>query len=122
MKITLLSSNCTKLDAYERLVQLVVDDLGVAVNIEKSVAKDDLRKYGILDGCGYHYCAGCNRPNRVQKENFYTPAMVINDKVVIHSCFPKKEDVRYNILYSQMYDKELVPVVDVHDVSSEPCN
>ncbi len=104
MNVTLISSDCTKLGAYVRLVELVAGGLDFSVNIVKSTSKEDLNKYGILDGCGYHYCGGCNRPNRLQKDNVYTPAMVIDGKVVIHSCFPKKEVVRYHMLYSEKYN------------------
>jgi hypothetical protein len=96
MNIELLAIPCAKLDAYARLVERVVTDLGLDATVEKLTDNATFRANGIFSGCSPAYCAGCNR-TRIQKEFHYTPAMVVNGKVEIHSRFPDKNDIR-NVL------------------------
>ncbi len=89
-EILVLGSICMKSSYYRDMVQKIVDEMNLDINVEKIIDSDEIEKYGVEVGCSNSYCPGCNFVN-IGKEEHYTPALVIDGKVVAHSSFPSNQ-------------------------------
>jgi len=98
-EILVLGSNCMKSSYYRDMVQDIVDGMNLDLDVKKIIDPLEIEDYGIEVGCSNSYCPGCNFVN-IGKDEKYTPALVVDGKVVFHSSFPSKgefEDMLKNI-------------------------
>jgi len=77
-EILVLGSHCMKSSYYRDVVQKIVDEMKLEI-------------HGVEVGCSNSYCPGCNFVN-LGKEEKYTPALVIDGKLVAYSSFPSQEE------------------------------
>lgn len=95
LDIKILGSQCAVSDYYLEVVEKTAQELGLTYTIEKIEAEDLLRrKYNVYIGCLIGYCPGCNHTPRDSASDRYTPALVINGKLVLHSRFPDESEFR----------------------------
>lgn len=106
MHLVLLSSVCARTDAYIKIIEKIISDNSIHATIELFTDTQTIANYGVTNGCRTIYCPGCNHVNRDDKELFYTPALFINDELVLHSCMPKKNQLT-DILESYSNDKDV---------------
>ena len=50
-----------------------------------------LEKYSLSSRCSNAYCPGCNFFSDHKEDEQYIPALIIDDSVVLHSCFPTED-------------------------------
>ena len=50
-----------------------------------------LEKYSLSSRCSNAYCPGCNFFSDHKEGEQYIPALIIDDSVVLHSCFPTED-------------------------------
>lgn len=89
MDVKILGSLCATSDLYYDTVKEILDKLNMDYTIEKIIDPEIMKQYDVSIGCLYGYCPGCNFVNEDSKEDKYTPALVINGQLKIHSCFPE---------------------------------
>lgn len=95
LNIKILGSQCAVSDYYQEVVEKTAQELGLAYRIEKIEAEDILRReYNVYVGCLIGYCPGCNHAPRDSATDRYTPALVLNGKLVLHSRFPDESEFR----------------------------
>lgn len=92
MEIIILGSQCQTMDYYLQHVEKVANEFNIEYSIDKIMDYNKIHEYGVDLGCLMGYCPGCNFLER-EKGIRYTPALVINGKVKLHSCFPSKEQI-----------------------------
>jgi len=90
-EILVLGSECMKSSYYRDMVQAIVDEMNLNITVKKIINSDEIEKYGVEVGCSNSYCPGCNFVN-IGKEEHYTPALVIDGKVLAYSSFPSKQE------------------------------
>ena len=95
--------------AYADLVKRVLktkglDDSAVKVHqidpFDYSDSNGDnslLEKYSLSSCCSNAYCPGCNFFGDQKEGEQYIPALIIDDSVVLHSCFPNEEKMKQTI-------------------------
>lgn len=71
MDIKILGTGCAKCQQTEKLVREVLDETGVAAQVEKVADIKSITKYGVM----------------------ITPAVVVDGEVKIVGKIPKKEDI-----------------------------
>ncbi len=100
-KVVILGSVCRRVDHYKDIVEERAKLLDIAeddceINRETYTGEEGtlemLDKYGLTDRCMIAYCAGCNFLPKYGDER-YIPALIIDDQVVLDSCFPTPEKV-----------------------------
>lgn len=95
LDIKVLGSQCAVSDYYREVVEKTAQELGLDYTIEKIEAEDILRqKYNVYVGCLIGYCPGCNHAPRDSASDRYTPALVLNGRLVLHSRFPDESEFR----------------------------
>jgi len=72
MDIKILGTGCAKCQQTEKLVREVLDETGVAAQVEKVADIKSITKYGVM----------------------ITPAVVVDGEVKIVGKIPKKEDIK----------------------------
>ncbi len=72
MDIKILGTGCAKCQQTEKLVREVLDETGVAAQVEKVADIKSITKYGVM----------------------LTPAVVVDGEVKIVGKIPKKEDIK----------------------------
>ncbi len=72
MEIKILGSGCVKCDSLERLIRKAVDELGLDATVEKVGDIQEILSYSVL----------------------YTPALVINGKVVLSGKVPHLTEIK----------------------------
>lgn len=96
--IKLICSICTRNDYYCGLIEETAKDLGLEYTLEKVHYQPKMKEHHLFNRCTITYCPGCNNLNKVPKYGDasakYMPALVINDKIVLHSCVPSKEALK----------------------------
>jgi thioredoxin family protein len=98
IQILVLGSACAVSDFYLEMIEQTVKDLGLSYTIKKTENPQQISEYGVSQGCLYGYCPGCNAINEDRKEHEkYTPALVINGDLVLHSSFPPVEKLKESI-------------------------
>ncbi|PLX32920.1 MAG: hypothetical protein C0604_04475 [Clostridiales bacterium] len=98
-EILVLGSHCMKSSYYRDMVQYIADGMNLDLEVKKIIDPLEIEHYGIEVGCSNSYCPGCNFVN-IGKDEKYTPALVVDGKVVFHSSFPSRhefEDMLRNI-------------------------
>jgi len=106
-EILVLGSECMKSSYYRDLVQDIVDKMDLDIEVKKIIEPPIIESFGIEVGCSNSYCPGCNFVN-IGKDEKYTPALVVDGKVVFHSSFPAKqefEDMFKNMSSSSLRQK-----------------
>lgn len=97
LDIKLLSSICTRNEYYLKNTIETADKLGLKYRIERVTDNDVLKAYEVYNRCkSGAYCPGCNRLNDFRfgdDKTMYAPALVIDGKVVLHSCIFTKDVV-----------------------------
>lgn len=97
LDIKLLSSICTRNEYYLKNTIETADKLGLKYRIERVTDNEVLKAYDVYNRCkSGAYCPGCNRLNDFRfgdDSTMYAPALVIDGKVVLHSCIFTKEVV-----------------------------
>ena len=96
VKIMILASECTRVDAYREWVDETARDLGLNYSLEKVTDSNRLMDYHLTMRCIYGYCPGCHILNYgwLKSSNMYVPALVLNGHLKLHSCLPSKERVK----------------------------
>jgi len=99
MHIKLLASECAVNDMYLETVDRIAHALGLTYTLEKVTDSKTLQQYDVFVGCMYGYCPSCNRlhADKAPEERF-TPALVINEVLELHSSFPEDEEIRDTLL------------------------
>ena len=92
LDIKILGSICATSDYYYELVEKAANKLGLNYTIEKIIDPEILDKYDVSIGCLYGYCPGCNTVNEDEPDKMHTPALAVNGRVRLHSCFPEDEE------------------------------
>ena len=90
-EILVLGSHCMKSSYYRDVVQKIVDEMKLEIHVEKIIDSAKIENFGVEVGCSNSYCPGCNFVN-LGKEEKYTPALVIDGKLVAYSSFPSQEE------------------------------
>ena len=72
MDIKILGTGCAKCQQTEKLVREVLDETGVAAQVEKVADIKSITKYGVM----------------------LTPAVVVDGEVKIVGKIPKREDIK----------------------------
>lgn len=98
--IKVIGSICMKADSYGQIVKKVLAKIGLDDNVEivhvkmslENDEEDILEKYGLNMRCTVSYCPGCNYfwYSNSNKEK-YLPALVIDEEIVLDSCFPTED-------------------------------
>ncbi|CUH94815.1 hypothetical protein P22_0881 [Propionispora sp. 2/2-37] len=91
MNIKILGSQCAVSNYYQETVEKIAQSLNLTYTIEKIEDDEQLRRYAVYIGCLIGYCPGCNYVPRDSSADKYTPALVINGELKLHSCFPSDE-------------------------------
>ena len=92
LEIKIYGSKCATTDFYKEYFEGLFIDEGIKANFEIIQDADKMELMGLDIGCMYGYCPGCNNAHLDLKENEkYVPAIVVNDKILYHSFFPKKD-------------------------------
>ena len=100
MDIRIIGSYCMRTMAYADLVKRVLktkglDDSAVKVHQIDPFDYDGdnnlLEKYSLSSRCSNAYCPGCNFFSDQKEGEQYIPARIIDDSVVLHSCFPTED-------------------------------
>lgn len=92
-EILLLGSHCTRSAYYRDMVQDIVDGMGLDLEVRKVVDPEEMKRYGVHMGCSNAYCPGCNAINIGRGKERYTPALVVDGQVVLHSGFPPRPQI-----------------------------
>lgn len=104
--IKVIGSFCLKADSYGEIVRKVLDKIGLDNNVEivhvrTILEKDDediLKKYDLNIRCTISYCPGCNFLwHGNSNEEKYLPALMIDEEIVLHSCFPSEDMIEKSI-------------------------
>jgi len=90
-EILVLGSECMKSSYYRDMVQDIVYGMNLDLEVKKIIDPLKIEDYGIEVGCSNSYCPGCNFVN-IGKDEKYTPALVVDGKVVFHSSFPSRQE------------------------------
>ena len=104
--VVILGSECARVDYYAELVKERVEAVGISgddyelrrircsgvSNTGDNEGLEMLERFGLSDRCTIGYCAGCNFQQSYGDER-YMPALIIDDKVVLDSCFPKSDQL-----------------------------
>lgn len=96
MEIVILASECTRIDDYCNVVDETARELGLNYRLEKVTDLKRLDDYHLTVRCIYGYCPGCHVMNYgwQKSSGTYTPALVVNGDLKLHSCLPSKEMIR----------------------------
>lgn len=112
MEIKLLCSQCATNDYYLEDLQTIINKLMVKATISKIDDPEELKKYNISIRCLFGYCPGCNAPLDKNDTSKYVPALIINDQVKLHSCFPMEDKLK------EIIEEELKHEIKIPKITS----
>jgi|GEM_PF-1062390 len=104
--IKVIGSSCLRADSYGKIVQKVLDKIGLDEIVEivhaKTILKNDeediLNKYNLSMRCTISYCPGCNFLGNSNSSGYkYLPALVFDEEIILHSCFPTEDTIEKSI-------------------------
>jgi hypothetical protein len=92
IKIMILASECTRVDAYREWVDETARDLGLNYSLEKVTDFNRIKDYHLIVRCVF-YCPGCHVLSYgwPKSSGMYAPALVVNGHLKLHSCIPSRE-------------------------------
>jgi hypothetical protein len=91
MRIMILASGCSRMDAYLELIDETARDLGLNYSLEKVTDSNRMNEYHLIVRCIF-YCPGCHVLSYgwPKSSKMYAPALVINGHLKLHSCIPSR--------------------------------